>query len=430
MPRNTLFITADQWRGDCLGCLGHLVRTPHLDALAAAGTLFLRHYANAAPCGPSRASIHTGAYMAQHGVRNNSAPLSGTLTNWALEARAAGLDPVLFGYTDTVLAETAPRTDVLPGLRPVVELGKDIRAPTAWAQWLGEKGYPLPAAHGDLYLATGPAIGSEPRPLAVPAKLHDTRFVVDQVIEYIAGRDTWCVHLSLLRPHPPWLAPAPYNSLYPASELPQPRYTLTAQEERHPYVRHVLGHALARVPSMDRLQRWQAGYYGLMTEVDHNLGRLFAAVKEAGQWHDTLVVFTSDHGEQMGDQGLVGKLGYFEESFHVPLILFNPAAPEAHRGRRIDAFTESVDLMPTLLDWFGVAPPAQCEGASLLPATAVANGTSKRDAAHWDYDFGTPEAQAALALEPEQCRMHVTRGPDFMDVAFPTLPPLRIAVAA
>lgn len=424
MGRSTLFITADQWRGDCLGCLGHVVRTPHLDALAAEGALFLRHYANAAPCGPSRASIHTGVGMARHGVRRNDVPLRPRLTNWAQQARRHGHDPVLFGYTDITLAGA----EGLPGLREGVALGKDIRAPTAWAAWLRKNGYPVPDA-ADLYMATRDAVGDEPRPLAVPAELHDTRFMVDQVLEHIAGRDGWCVHLSLLRPHPPWLAPVPYNSLYPPSDLPQPNYSLTAEEERHPYVRHVLRHPLACAPAVRRLQRWQAGYYGLMTEVDHNLGRLFAAVKEAGQWRDTLVVFTSDHGEQLGDQGLVGKLGYFEESFHVPLIVFDPRAPQAHRGRRIGAFTESVDLMPTLLDWFGLPPPAQCEGTSLLPATAEGNGAPKRAAAQWDYDFGTPEAQAELALEPAQCRMHVTRGPDFMDVAFPTLPPLRIGAA-
>ncbi len=101
-PLNVLFITADQWRGDCLSALGHpMVRTPNLDALAADGVLFDRHYANAAPCGPSRASLHTGMYLQNHRSGTNGTPLDARHTNWALEAATLGYDPVLFGYTDT-----------------------------------------------------------------------------------------------------------------------------------------------------------------------------------------------------------------------------------------------------------------------------------------------------------------------------------------
>ena len=103
-PLNVLFITADQWRGDCLSALNHpVVRTPNLDALAAEGVLFRRHFANAVPCGPSRASLHTGMYLQNHRSGTNGTPLDARHTNWAKEAAAHGYDPVLFGYTDTSL---------------------------------------------------------------------------------------------------------------------------------------------------------------------------------------------------------------------------------------------------------------------------------------------------------------------------------------
>ena len=90
----------------------------------------------------------------------------------------------------------------------------------------------------------------------------------------------------------------------------------------------------------DRLRRMQSGYFGLMTEVDNNLGRLFDALKSSGAWRDTLIVFTSDHGEQIGDHWLMGKGGYFDESFAVPLIVRNPSKEaDAHRGKRVDLFT-------------------------------------------------------------------------------------------
>ena len=103
-PLNVLFITADQWRWECLSALGHpMVKTPNLDALAREGVLFASHYANAVPCGPSRTSLHTGMYLQNHRSGTNGTPLEARHTNWAKEAAAAGYDPVLFGYTDTSL---------------------------------------------------------------------------------------------------------------------------------------------------------------------------------------------------------------------------------------------------------------------------------------------------------------------------------------
>ena len=100
---NILFITADQWRGDCLSLLGHRVQTPNLDALAAEGTLFERHFANAVPCGPSRASLHTGMYLQNHRSGTNGTPLDHRFDNWANQLRSIGYTPSLFGYTDTAL---------------------------------------------------------------------------------------------------------------------------------------------------------------------------------------------------------------------------------------------------------------------------------------------------------------------------------------
>ena len=437
MTGNVLFITADQWRGECLSALGHLVRTPNLDALAADGTLFARHFANTAPCGPSRACLHTGMYQQNHRVVANGTPLEARHSNWALAMREAGYAPALFGYTDTTpdprQAAVGEAWDgVLPGLDPVVLLGKSIWAPDAWAAWLEANGYALPTTLIELYTATAPAGDDAPPPLAVPANLHDTWFLVDQVLDYIEGRSGWCVHLSLLRPHPPWVAPAPYHSLYAPAELPPVERAESAGEEaaRHPYMAFALAQKHGKAPIEERvLRRWQAGYFGLMTEVDHNLGRLFEALRASGAWDETLIVFTSDHGEQMGDHWLIGKHGYFDQSYAVPLIVRNPrAAADSHRGLRLGAFTESVDLMPTMLEWLGLEVPAQCDGASLLAATETGRlPASWRQEAHWEYDFSQGGAATALGLSPPQCKLNVVRGETFKYVHFPNadvLPPL------
>ena len=148
---NVLFVTADQWRGDSLSCAGHpVVRTPNLDRIAASGTRFARHYAQAAPCGPSRASLYTGMYLMNHRSATNGTPLDSRYTNIALEARKLGYRPALFGYTDTSIdPRTVPPDDerlrryegVLPGFDPVCHLPEGN--PTAWLAWLAEQGYEL-----------------------------------------------------------------------------------------------------------------------------------------------------------------------------------------------------------------------------------------------------------------------------------------------
>ncbi|VAW13167.1 Phosphonate monoester hydrolase, partial [hydrothermal vent metagenome] len=164
---NILFITADQWRGECLSALGHAhVKTPNLDALAADGALFRRHYAQATPCGPSRACLYTGMYMQNHRSLLNGTPMDARHTNVALEARKAGYAPALFGYTDVSLdpRHQAPGTrsargfdGVLPGMDPVGFLSSD------WGPWLAElrkKGYQLPEEAARIYEPDPAATGS------------------------------------------------------------------------------------------------------------------------------------------------------------------------------------------------------------------------------------------------------------------------------
>ncbi|MBW2280510.1 MAG: alkaline phosphatase family protein [Deltaproteobacteria bacterium] len=445
-PRNVLFITADQWRADCLSAAGHpLVRTPHLDALAGDGVRFARHYAQAAPCGPSRASLHTGMYLQNHRSGTNGTPLDARHTNWAAELRARGHDPVLFGYTDTSADPRLLDPDdpvlrsyegLLPGIRPVVEMGT---YPHAWADWLRERGYEIPDEVFELYSRKRDVPewedgGDVPAPLAIPAEHHDTFFMTGSVMDYVReqGPAPWVVHLSLLRPHPPWIAPEPYNALYDPAEVPGFNRAESAEAEgaQHPWLAYQVGQRGYRCPEDERrLRRLKASYYGLISEVDDQIGRLIAFLKERGLYDRTLIVFTSDHGEQMGDHWLLGKCGYFDESFHIPLIIRDPRPEsDAARGSCIDAFSENVDLMPTLLDWLGVEVPVQCDGRSLRPMLESGKPPARwRGEAHWEYDFRDParnEAETALGLTLHQCSLNVIRDERYKYVHFTALPPL------
>ena len=170
-----------------------------------------------------------------------------------------------------------------------------------------------------------------------------------------------------------------------------------------------------RAPESEKkLRRLKASYYGLMSEVDDNLGRLFAHLKSTGAYDDTLIVFTSDHGEQIGDHWLLGKCGYFDQSYHIPLIVRDPrASADATRGRTVDAFTENVDIMPTMLEWLGIEVPHACDGRSLAPLLgSSAAPASWRNEAHWEFDFRDPtddSAERALGIPLHACTLNVIR---------------------
>ncbi len=443
--RNVLLITADQWRGDCLSSRGHpCVVTPHLDALAHDGVSFARHYCQAVPCGPSRASLHTGLYLMNHRSAINGTPLDARHRNWAQVTRAAGYDPVLFGYTDTSPDPRDYPADhpvlttyegVLPGLRVEVLLTADIGT---WVEWLRTSGVSIPARPAELYVRKTDQLeyengGPSPAPLRLAREHHDTYFMTDRVIDYLTDRrDGWCVHLSLLRPHPPWVAPAPYHARYAPGTLPGFVRAASAdiEAEQHPWLAHQLSDKRYRAPGSEKkLRRLKASYFGLMSEVDDNLGRLIAHLKSTGQYDDTLIVFTSDHGEQIGDHWLLGKTGYFDQSYHIPLIVRDPRAEaDATRGRVVESFTENVDIMPTMLEWLGLDVPNACDGRSLLPfVTSSEVPETWRTEAHWEFDFRDPtddSTERALGIPLHACVLNVVRGERYKYVHFAGLAPL------
>jgi arylsulfatase A-like enzyme len=151
-----------------------------------------------------------------------------------------------------------------------------------------------------------------------------------------------------------------------------------------------------------------------------------AFLDESGLAERTLVIFTSDHGEELGDHWLIGKGGYFDGSYHIPLIVRDPR-PGAVRGGRVACFTENVDIMPTLLEAIGGPVPGQCDGRSLAPFLAGQAPTAWRDEAHWEFDFRNPlddDAERVLGLTLHQCALNVVRGERYKYVHFTKLAPL------
>lgn len=443
MVSNVLFITADHFRGDCLGCAGHpCIRTPHLDDLAKQGLRFKRHYANAVPCAPSRACIHTGMYMANHRVIDNGVPLSSSITNWALEiSKSTTVQPAVIGYTDQ-----APDPRALPADDPKLQrwdggfmegfhnlseknmlgspqwldktgisarLGKAmdrIREPgfVSWNGWQGDLDWMEVARDTGARVDAPPSSEGNVAPAAYMSTESDTFFLTNQAIDYIRlqakQKKPWALHLSLLKPHPPFLAPEPYNKAYHPSNVDLPRnYATSAAYERslHPYLNAVHAEGTLRplvtnetgsVAELreDEIRQFRAAYYGLISEVDDNIGRLLAALRACGEDSNTLIIFTSDHGELLGDHWLRGKLGFHDEAYHVPFLLRDPtSAADISRGGCVDTFTEHVDLGPTVLDYLGVSLPASFDGNSLRSFATSVDGAPQcwRKAVHFEYDF-------------------------------------------
>ncbi|MFN5649897.1 MAG: sulfatase-like hydrolase/transferase, partial [Actinomycetes bacterium] len=323
MAPNVLLITLDQFRGDCLSCAGHpVVRTPNLDALAAEGVRFARHYSQSSPCAPGRASLYTGTYQMNHRVVANGTPLDARFDNVALAARRAGRSPVLFGYTDQSIDPRVstgpddPRLSTYEGVLPGFDCLLDLSGTHApWLEWLAERGVTV---KGALH-----ALSTEHER---PADLSVSRFMTDRLIEWIDAQDDgWFAHASYIRPHPPYSAAGEWSAAYPEDSVGDPIAPVADPERFHALMLQMEG---TRAPADEEgMRRMRAQYFGMVSEVDHQLGRLWDAMRASGRWDDTVVIVTADHAELLGDHGLREKVGYWETSQHIPCIIRDPRRP-------------------------------------------------------------------------------------------------------
>ena len=453
--KNVLLIVVDQWRGLMLPKLGAgYLKLPNLDRLCAEGVTFRNHFTQAVPCGPARASLLTGQYMMNHRAVQNTIPLASRFTNLAHELRRGGYDPALVGYTTTTPdpRQTAPNDPRFFVLGDIMEGFHSVGAfenRDAYFGWIASQGFELPKTREDIWLPQGePGAGATGRPAVIPKELSDTAWFTERGLDYLRGRGgkPWFLHLGYYRPHPPFIAPEPYNSMYRPEDMPKTIRASSAAEEGKQnelldyYVRNIKqasffqdGQALGSDMSEAEVAQMRATYCGLMSEIDDHLGRVFDYLKETGQWDDTLIVFTCDHGEQGGDHHLLGKIGYFDESYRIPMVIRDPR-PEADgaRGSIVDRFTETIDTMPTLLEWMGLPVPRQCAGRSLLPFCEGTTPADWRTEVHYEFDFRDlhySKPESALGVPMDKCSLAVVQDEKFKYVHFAALPPLLFDLA-
>ncbi len=454
--RNILFIMCDQLRADYLGVAGHpFLRTPAIDALAAEGVMFTRAFCNAPVCGPSRASFYTGRYAVSHGANYNSFPLR--VDEWTL---GDYLKPL--GLRTVVVGKTHMKPDLLGlqrlGVDPNTDLGIHL-AQTGFEPFERDDGlHPDQSADPDLaynrYLRAQGYGGGNPwhdfansaegddgeilsgwfmRNARLAARVleqhSETAYMTERAMAFIdaAADHLWCLHLSYIKPHWPYIAPAPYNDIYGPDQLLPANRNDKELTNVHPVTAAFMQHGESECFSQDECRRTVIPtYMGLVRQIDDHLQRLFDFLKARGRWDDTLIVFTSDHGDYLGDHWLGEKELFHEESLRIPMIIRDPS-PEADcsRGLTRTEFVESVDLIPTFLEVLGgQIPEHRLEGrslAGLLHETGPADRW--RDAVFSEFDFCLRYARIRLGLATHEARGFMVRTAAWKFVYFPKHPP-------
>jgi len=321
-------------------------------------------------------------YQMNHRVVANGTPLDRRFDNVALMARRAGYQPVLFGYTD----QSADPRDVdgpddwrmtsFEGILPGFDCELFIPEPhEEWITYLREHGFDVP-------MNAQAALTSEPDR---PAEFGLSAFLTDRFLGWLDQQDAaWFAHASYLRPHPPYAAAGKWASAYDPADVEMP---IRASDSRHPFHDFALQLPMATAPTDERAMReLRAQYYGMIGDVDEQLGRVFDALVARGEWDNTVIIVTADHGEQLGDHGLKEKLGFFEQSYHILGIVRDPRLAD-RVGTTVDAYTENVDIVPTIAEMIGEPVPAQCDGLALTPLLRGESPKEWRTCAAYEYDW-------------------------------------------
>lgn len=402
---NILLLYTDQQRGDALGAAGNPhIRTPHLDRLAAEGANFSRCYVQHPLCMPSRVSFLTGQYPSTLGITHMGVPVPEDTLTLPRMLAAAGYRTANVGKLHFLPHANRDHRAVHPDygfahLEISDEPGSYEDAYRAWVRRVAPEHLDaisagLPPAAVTWYRTMGvrdtvrhpdALSGPEGRfdfrgPIAFPAPEHltHTAFVADRTIDFLRqqradGTPFLCI-AGFYSPHAPWLVPQRFLDMYNPADLPVAAYPPELEARRNELARqHGFDYC-----SPEHRRRAMQGYYAMVSEVDHHAGRILEALREGGLADDTIVVFTSDHGEWLGDHLRFGK-GYpgDEAVARVPLIV---KAPGQKAGVRVEGLVEAVDVLPTLLGLAGLQTPPQVQGTSLLPLLAGGGGAGRTSA--------------------------------------------------
>ena len=430
MPTNLLFITTDQQRWDSLPCYGlDFIQTPAIDRLAAEGTVFENCIVPAPVCVPCRASLLSGQYPTTTGVLSNlhwlaeGTPIWSSLLGQA-DRRTAAIGKMHFypwdelgGFQERITAEDK----------------RHIYLPDDHVKFLQSNGMERfhPVDKPGYFEHLGASV--TPR----PERFHIDAFVGDQAASWIenSGDDPFAVWVSFPGPHDPYDPPEDMADMYYDAPIPEPIGSPEELANKPPAQRgrnkSSVNSSMYRIDlstaTSDHYRRWRAHYYANITLIDRGIGKIIAALESRNILDETLIVFTSDHGDALGDHGLSYKSFFYESMVHVPLIIRGPGAPV---NERCGSLVSSIDLVPLFYRTCGVEPPDTLQGEDISVLLENTNGilrdrvfcenmgrsmvqTSSYKYAH--YDDGSAELYD-LEDDPDEI-INFAGEPDYKDVA-------------
>ncbi|MEP3275545.1 MAG: alkaline phosphatase family protein [Stappiaceae bacterium] len=456
--KNILFIMADQLRWDYLSCYGHPhLQTPNIDRLAAKGVRFDRAYVQSPVCGPSRASYYTGRTVFSHGSTWNRVPLPIGEYTLGDYLRPLGVRTAVVGKTHMVPdAEGMARL----GLNQTTEIGCLVSQPgfdpyerddglhptpllrkkgghLQYNDWLREHGYEGENPWNDYAnsgegpdgeVLSGWYLKNSNLPARVSEEHSETAYMTMRAQQFIeeTGDTPWLCHLSYIKPHWPYIAPAPYHDMFGATSfLPIVRDEVERQDP-NPVFAAFMGMEVSETFSQQGVREIVLpAYMGLIKQIDDHLGKLFAWLEESGKDKETMIVFTSDHGDYLGDHWLGEKELFHEVSVRVPLIIYDPRnEADSTRGTASEKLVEAIDLVPTFLEATG-APSAyhRLEGRSLIPILHGEHVESWREAVFSEIDYAFYAARETLDVSPSDARGYMLRTDRWKYVHFRHFPP-------
>ncbi len=442
-PRNVLFVICDQLRWDYLSCYGHPhLHTPNIDSLAERGVRFDRAYVQSPLCGPSRASIAAGRYVSSMGAGTNMDPAALREKLMGTMLRENGVEPYLIGKLgirpNRVALETynidpdskLGRNVTHAGFTPIMrDPGIHTMRPdpnAAYNRYLRELDVGYDAENG-WHVNANSALGAEgqllsgwsmryaSKPANIKEEHSETAYCTDLAIELLETVDKtqpWMLQLSYIKPHWPLVAPAPYHNMYGPEHVIPVVQSEAEREDAHPVFQ-----AFMDIPYSETYARAEVRetviptYMGLVKQVDDHFGRILQTLRDTDQWDNTLVIFTSDHGDYLGDHFLGEKDLFHDPSARVPFIVVDPS-PEADatRGTVDQRFVELIDLLPTFVAFVGgKLETERLEGASLLPLVRGDSAENWREFAVSEIDYTDRGARTNLNQHPYDCRAYMLR---------------------
>jgi len=454
--KNVLFIMCDQLRFDYLRCCGHPnIKTPNIDELAKRGVRYSNAYCQSPICGPSRMSTYTGRYVSSHGAASNFAPLKIGERNIGHHLNPLGVRTVLVGKTHMVADQEGMRrlgvdANSKIGVHhaqagfEVVERDDGIHPDTMvkdnlpYNEYLKSRGHteddnPWHWAANSVDTDNGVRSGffndEVDRPARVSDEESETPYMTRRAIDFLSeddGKTPWLLHLSYIKPHWPYVAPAPYNDMYGVEDVQPAIKSESELTDTNPlmklFMERVAGKTFGKEEAREKVI---PVYMGLITQIDDQLGILFEFMSKRGLLDDTMIVFTSDHGDYFGDHWMGDKDYFHDPSVKVPLIIVDPSSEAEHsRGTVDDSLVELIDLIPTFIDYYdGDVPQNILDGRSLLPKIRN-KAIDWREYAISEYDYSCQVFRPETGKQPLDCRSYMVATKEWKLIHAPGYPPV------